>query len=142
MRRLIIVGLYTMPIPGDYRQMFEQSPLSYSEQSLTGALRWIEAILLGSVGTSIAALAMAGVGLAMLSGRMSYRGGARAVIGCFILFGASHIASTLTSFSRTKGEAIVVPPVAPAAAPSLPEVQPSAGANPFDPYAGAAVPTR
>jgi type IV secretory pathway VirB2 component (pilin) len=120
--------------------MFARAPLPYSGGSLTGAVGWIEGILLGSVGTAIATLSLAAVGLAMLNGHMSYRSGTRAVLGCFVLFGAVQIANVLTDFSRGQPDEAFASPVTPPAAPSLPEAQPSGATNPFDPYAGAAVP--
>lgn len=69
----------------------------------------------------------------MLQGRLSLRDGARAVLGCFILFGAPYIASGLIGALRNDAGGIVyLDPggsIANMAAP--PE---------FDPYAGAATP--
>ena len=59
--------------------------------ALTGALGWIQGTLLGSVATAIAVIAVASVGLLMLTGRMNWRFGATVVVGLFILFGASAI---------------------------------------------------
>lgn len=59
------------------------------------AARWIEAVLMGPVATSIAVMAVASVGLLMLSGRVNIRRGASVILGCFILFGAATIAQGL-----------------------------------------------
>ena len=59
--------------------------------AITGALGWIQGTLLGSVATAVAVIAVASVGLLMLTGRMNWRFGATVVIGLFILFGASAI---------------------------------------------------
>ena len=59
--------------------------------AITGALAWIQGTLLGSVATAIAVIAVASVGLLMLTGRMNWRFGATVVIGLFILFGAGAI---------------------------------------------------
>ena len=59
--------------------------------AITGALGWIQGTLLGSVATAIAVIAVASVGLLMLTGRMNWRFGATVVLGLFILFGASAI---------------------------------------------------
>jgi len=59
--------------------------------AITGALAWIQGTLLGSVATAIAVIAVASVGLLMLTGRMNWRFGATVVLGLFILFGASAI---------------------------------------------------
>ncbi len=58
---------------------------------ITGALGWIQGTLLGTVATTIAVIAVASVGLLMLTGRMNWRLGATVVIGLFILFGAASI---------------------------------------------------
>lgn len=93
-------------------------------------------MLLGQVGTTIAILAMAGVGLAMLQGRMAVRQGTLVVLGCFILFGAPMIAQALAGLARGANDpppiAIAAPP-APIAIPTPPPPNP-------DPYAGASVP--
>jgi type IV secretory pathway VirB2 component (pilin) len=59
--------------------------------AIGGALGWIQGTLLGSVATAVAVIAVASVGLMMLTGRMNWRFGATVVIGLFILFGASAI---------------------------------------------------
>lgn len=59
--------------------------------AITGALGWIQGTLLGSVATAVAVIAVASVGLLMLTGRMNWRFGATVVLGLFILFGASAI---------------------------------------------------
>lgn len=58
---------------------------------ITGALLWIQGTLLGSVATAVAVIAVAVVGLLMLTGRMNWRFGATVVIGLFIVFGAGAI---------------------------------------------------
>ena len=103
---------------------------------MPAAIGWIEAVLLGPVGTSIAVIAIAGIGYRMLTGEASVRQGLRVVMGVFILFGAPLIARELAGLARggddTAAAATEPPPV-----PS--QVRPT---NPpgFDPYAGAAVP--
>ena len=58
---------------------------------ITAALGWIQGTLLGSVATAIAVIAVASVGLLMLTGRMNWRFGATVIIGLFIVFGAGSI---------------------------------------------------
>ena len=58
---------------------------------ITGALAWIQGTLLGTVATTVAVIAVASVGLLMLTGRINWRLGATVVIGLFILFGAASI---------------------------------------------------
>jgi len=52
---------------------------------------------MGSVATAIAVMAVATVGLMMLTGRMNWRFGATVILGCFILFGAGAIVSGIRS---------------------------------------------
>ncbi len=59
--------------------------------AITGAMAWIQGTLLGSVATAVAVIAVASVGLLMLTGRMNWRFGATVVIGLFILFGSAAI---------------------------------------------------
>jgi type IV secretion system protein VirB2 len=58
---------------------------------IVGAVRWVEGTLLGTMATVVAVIAVAIVGLMMLTGRMNWRHGAIVILGCFILFGATSI---------------------------------------------------
>lgn len=58
---------------------------------IVNAMQWMQGTLLGTVATTVAVLAVAGVGFLMLTGRMNWRFGATVVMGCFILFGAATI---------------------------------------------------
>jgi type IV secretion system protein VirB2 len=58
---------------------------------IIGAARWLQGTLLGTVATVVAVIAVAVVGLLMLSGRINWRYGAIVILGCFILFGAASI---------------------------------------------------
>lgn len=58
---------------------------------IVGAVRWLEGTLLGTIATVVAVIAVASVGLLMLTGRINWRYGATVIIGCFILFGAASI---------------------------------------------------
>lgn len=105
------------------------------------AAHWVEAVLLGPVATSIAVMAVASVGLLMLSGRVNVRRGAVVIVGCFILFGAATIAQGLrgavTSFTGASGsQSVRAPPALPAELLSPPANEAAASA---DPYAGASI---
>jgi type IV secretory pathway VirB2 component (pilin) len=63
--------------------------------SLIAALSWVQEVLFGPVATSVGAIAIGSIGLMMLSGRIALRQGTRTVLGLFILFGASGIATGL-----------------------------------------------
>ena len=60
---------------------------------IVNALGWMQGTLLGNVATTAAVIAVAVVGLMMLTGRMNWRFGATVIVGCFILFGATAIVS-------------------------------------------------
>ena len=105
---------------------------------LVAAVSWLEAIMLGSVATVIAVLAVASIGLMMFSGRINVRYGATVIIGCFILFGASAIATGIRAFdgATLNADSYVYTP-----SPPPPPTTTPPPANP-DPYAGAALPAR
>jgi type IV secretory pathway VirB2 component (pilin) len=109
-----------------------------STHAIGHAVDWWAALLSGSFATSIAVLAVAGLGFAMLRGEVSLRHGIRVVLGCFILFGAPTIAQGLmtTASGHAAGSAQTDPAVI--RIPPPPKAQ--SEANPFDPYAGAAAP--
>lgn len=104
------------------------------------AAHWIEAVLLGPVATSIAVVAVASIGLLMLSGRVRLRRGATVIVGCFILFGAANIAQGLRGAATALSSA---PPVAAVAQGSPPIAllppSPPEPAPVVDPYAGASI---
>ena len=60
---------------------------------IVNALGWMQGTLLGNVATTAAVIAVAVVGLRMLTGRMNWRFGATVIVGCFVLFGATAIVS-------------------------------------------------
>jgi type IV secretion system protein VirB2 len=64
---------------------------------IVGAINWIQGTLLGTVATVVAVIAVAVVGLMMLTGRMNWRYGATVILGCFILFGAASIVAGIQS---------------------------------------------
>ena len=107
---------------------------------LVAAVAWIQQTLLGTVATTIAVIAVASVGLMMLSGRASLRYGATVIGGCFILFGAATIVAGIESFAGRGDAGDVVYRSVPPPPPSLPPPAVEPGAN--DPYAGASVPSR
>lgn len=107
------------------------------------AVGWLEGTLLGFLATVIAVIAVASVGFLMLTGRIDIRRGAQVVLGCFVLFGASTIASGVlgvVSSSRTGpdlAQSRSLPP--PPQLPPPVRYQP-ASSSPFDPYSGASAP--
>lgn len=75
------------------RPAWAQSADPQGSAPILAALSWMQGTLLGNVATSVAVIAVAAVGLMMLTGRMNWRFGATVVMGTFILFGATAIVS-------------------------------------------------
>lgn len=105
------------------------------------AAEWLRALLLGSVATSLAVVAVASIGLLMLSGRLNIRRGATVILGCFILFGSARIAQGLhhagsVALAGPTRTAVVSAPAL--TARSTPLLAPASGAA-SDPYAGASI---
>ncbi|HEX8668033.1 MAG TPA: TrbC/VirB2 family protein [Allosphingosinicella sp.] len=109
--------------------------------AIGAAVAWLQGVLLGTVATSIAIIAIASLGFMMLSGRIEMRRVGEVILGCFIIFGAASIASGIRSLSWQLAAAPHVPPppiYQAAPAPVPPAAPPSA----YDPYAGASVGAR
>jgi type IV secretion system protein VirB2 len=108
-----------------------------SESALAAAFIWVEATLTGTLATIVATIAVAGLGLLLLSGRVDARRGLTVLVGCFVLFGANSIARGLRDVADGDASVLVdVPPPVPPILP-LPPQLPNTG---YDPYAGASVP--
>ena len=94
------------------------------------AAHWVEQVLAGPLGTSLAVIAVAWFGFVLLAGRFSLRRGGLLALGCFVLFGAPGLARALiglahssnTSTAYMPPQQIIVPPPPVAVAPA-----------PFDP---------
>jgi type IV secretory pathway VirB2 component (pilin) len=65
---------------------------------ITNALSWMQSILLGPIATSVAVMAVAGVGFMMLTGRLNWRYGATVIMGVFIIFGAPRLVASISGF--------------------------------------------
>ena len=75
--------------PGSYqRDLFQPAAPKPVESSLS----WIESVLFGQVALSLCVLAVAMIGMLMLTGRLPVRRGLMVAIGCFVLLGAPTIA--------------------------------------------------
>ncbi len=110
-----------------------------AESPITEGVVWVQGAALGNMATIVAVVAVAAIGLLMLSGRLELRRGITVVMGCFILFGAGGIASALTGLTQVRK---TPPPDSQSLQPpnSLLPTAPSPAA--YDPYAGASVPDR
>jgi len=67
---------------------------------IVGAVQWLQGTLLGTVATVVAVIAVASVGLLMLTGRINWRYGATVILGCFILFGAASIVAGIQTSAQ------------------------------------------
>lgn len=70
---------------------------------IVGAVQWLQGTLLGTVATVLAVIAVACVGLLMLTGRIDWRRGSVVILGCFILFGAVSIVAGIRSTAAFAG---------------------------------------
>lgn len=64
---------------------------------ILAAMGWMQGTLLGNLATTAAVIAVAVVGLMMLTGRMNWRFGATVIMGTFILFGSTAIVAGIRS---------------------------------------------
>jgi type IV secretory pathway VirB2 component (pilin) len=114
-----------------------------STNVFAAGVQWLQATLSGTLATAVAVIAVAAVGLLLLSGRIDVRRGAQVIFGCFVLFGASSIAAGIVRAASGENASpdiaatLPPPPVYPP-----PTANASVPAVPYDPYAGAALPTR
>ena len=94
MRRLALLAFLVVPSAA-MAQAVGTDP--QGSGPIVAALAWLQGTLMGNVATAIAVMAVAAVGLMMLTGRLNWRMGATVIIGCFVLFGASAIVSGIQS---------------------------------------------
>ncbi len=106
---------------------------------LATAMGWLQGTLLGTLATAVAVIAVAALGMMMLTGRLNLKRGATTILGCFILFGAPSIATGVlamreqtSSPTQMSGASHTLPPPFPTPIPT----------PAFDPYAGASLQPR
>jgi type IV secretory pathway VirB2 component (pilin) len=110
-----------------------------TDSPIADGVNWIQGVALGTTATTVAILAVAAIGLLMLSGRLELRRGITVVIGCFILFGAAGTATILTNVAgvdKQPSRSVSTPPSPQSDQLRPPASEPAA----YDPYAGASVP--
>ncbi|MXP45959.1 type VI secretion protein [Altererythrobacter luteolus] len=66
-------------------------------QPIGAAIDWITGTALGSLAIGLCVIAVAIVGLLLMTGRLAVRDALRVVLGCFILLGAPVIAGAFIS---------------------------------------------
>ncbi len=108
------------------------------ENAFSASSAWIQALLTGSIATAVAVVAIASVGLLMLSGRVDLRRGGRVILGCFVVFGAAILAKGLLGAAEMRSQTRAVDRDITSAAP-LSQPTSVSQSRPSDPYAGAAL---
>lgn len=111
--------------------------------AIVAAVGWVESLLTGPLATSVAVLAVAGVGFTMLTGRIDVRRAASVVMGCFLIFGAPLIAAALRGLIEPTSIVLTVESAPPTTmnGPYLPAYRAPAP-DAFDPYASTSAPQR
>ena len=94
--------------------------------------------MVGPAATTIAILAIALIGVLLLSGHLPVRRALLVVMGCFIVFSASAIAQGIMNGMVRAEPTSAVPEIDETGVTPSPRSAPV----PYDPYAGAAVPVR
>lgn len=89
---LLLTFLVAQPASAQYA-----APDPAGSGPIVGAVDWLQGTLLGNVATAIAVIAVAAVGVMMLTGRINWKYGASVVLGLFILFGAASIVGGIRS---------------------------------------------
>ncbi|MBV7265156.1 TrbC/VirB2 family protein [Erythrobacter ani] len=108
----------------------------YQGSSLGKSVAWMHATLFGDIAIGLCVLAVAFLGLMLLTGRVPIRHGMRVVIGCFVLLGAPTIAAGLMGAKPAAEAARQPSPIADTTSAS-----PRGNLKPaqYDPYAGASL---
>jgi type IV secretion system protein VirB2 len=104
------------------------------QSSLARGIGWLEGAVVGPVAGVIAVVAVAGVGLMLLTGRIAVRRGAAVILGCFLVFGARSIAAGLVGGGGEVPGSARFDAEAPSALPTA-----ASSPQPYDPYAGASL---
>ena len=101
---------------------------------LENAVGWINAVLLGELAVGLCVLAVAILGMLMLTGRLPLRQGGHVILGCFVLLGAPIIAAQIVGISQERRHYVVLPQ--PIVSEVLPPREDLPQAN-YNPYASA-----
>lgn len=97
---------------------------------------WVEGVLLGEGAIALCSIAVALVGVLMLSGRLPVLGSARVVLGCFVLLGAPLLAGEfLDATGASTAEPMAVEVIERSGQAPRQELAP----QDHDPYSGASL---
>lgn len=109
-------------------------PYSTEGRKIEAGAEWLAEMASGSLAIGLCVLAVALVGLLMLSGRLPVREGLRVALGCSLLLGAPVVASAFVLLGEKRGD------YSAAGATFLPvDVRASLPSSNHDPYAGASL---
>lgn len=108
--------------------------LASPDSAVLSAVRWVEGVLTGALASSLAVLAIAGVGFGLLTGRIDLRRAGQVVLEVSILFGAPTVVRELSASLRGDGQAAPYIAAGLTASPA-----PTLKAERRDPYAGASI---
>lgn len=104
------------------------------EPVLAAGSNWIMGLIGGSLAVSLCVIAMATLGMLMLTGRLTLRRGLQTILGCFVLLGSAGFAGELAGLTQDREASaqasLAVPPQS-ADIPLPPVTQ--------DPYSGASL---
>ena len=117
-------------------------PYTAGSGAIAAVINWLDGLVLGALASVIATITVASIGFLCLSGRVDVRRAGRVIVGCFIIFGASAIASGIVGAlsGSARYEPAQIPPPPRAIAVTIPAHLPANTV--YDPYAGAALPPR
>jgi type IV secretory pathway VirB2 component (pilin) len=110
--------------------------------AIIASVDWVRIMLTGNLASTLAVIAVACIGLVLLSGRIPSRRGFEVLFGCFIIFGATSIAHGLVQvlqnadrheLTRSHSATIALEPST---------IRSPSPVTEFDPYARAALPPR
>jgi type IV secretory pathway VirB2 component (pilin) len=117
--------------------------ISPNGHALLGAASWLEGLIHSPAVTGVAVLAIAAMGVSMLTGRIPVRRGLTVALGCFVLFGAPAIArgivGSVTAIDQPESSSVPLAPPSPGPTPALNSPRTAVPPPIADPYAGASV---
>lgn len=102
--------------------------------AISATTDWLAGVLAGPAAIGLCVVAVAIVGITMLSGRLAIRDGLRVLLGCFVLIGAPLLATEFRSFAQDASSVRAAEPP-PASRPPARELPPAD----YDPYSGASL---
>lgn len=114
--------------------------VSVEAGTVATAVAWVQAALTGTIASSIAVIAIAAVGVGMMSGRIDMRRAVITVLGCFVVFGAPSVAAGI--LEAAGAGANNAPDVASGVVEEPAQLPQIASQPAYDPYAGAAMPVQ